>query len=119
MISEYVWVVELAIKPGQLDEFRALMREMGAAIQANEPDTINYELFISQDARTCHIFEQYADAPAVMTHLGHFQQRFAQRFAAVVDVTAFTVYGNPNDEVRQVLRGFGAVFMAPLTGFAR
>ena len=107
MISEYVGVVELAIKPGQLDEFRALMGEMVAAIQANEPGTMNYELFSSQDARTCHIFEQHAGAATGKTHLGSFQERFAQRFAAVVDVTAFTVYGNPNEEVRQVLRGVG------------
>ena len=63
------WVVELAIKPGELSSFRALMNEMVATIKADEPGTLNYEPFVSQDERTCHIFERYADAGAVRTHL--------------------------------------------------
>lgn len=118
-MSDYIWVVKLAIKPGQLANFKALVKEMVDAFQADEPNTLNYELFISQDEKTCHIYEQYVDAAAVTTHLDNFGQHFAGRFAEAVEVTAFTVYGNPNDEIRAVLAGFGAVIMEPLGGFAR
>jgi quinol monooxygenase YgiN len=117
-MSDYVWVVKLAIKPGQLDSFKALMNEMVDAIQADEPGTLNYELFMSADQATCHIYEQYADAAAVTTHLDNFQ-RFAERFGEAVDITDFTVYGKPNDRIRAVLGGFGAVIMEPLCGFGR
>ena len=56
------WVVELAIIPGQLDAFKALMNEMVAATQADEPGALNYEWFISEDGTTCHIYERYADS---------------------------------------------------------
>ena len=57
-MSNYVWVVECAIKPGQGDAFKALMKEMLIAIKANEPGTLNYELFMSDDESTCHIYEE-------------------------------------------------------------
>ena len=113
------WLLELAIKEGQLDAFKALMQEMVEATQTNEPDTLNYEWFISEDGKTCHLYERYADSAATMTHLGSFGQKFAERFLAAVEPTRFVVYGNPNDEVRQALSGFGAVHMEQIGGFVR
>ncbi len=60
-MGDNFWVVELSIKPGELGNFRALMSEMVVAIAANEPGTLNYELFMSEDGSTCHIYERYAD----------------------------------------------------------
>jgi quinol monooxygenase YgiN len=113
------WVVELAIKPGELASFRALMSDMVTAIETNEPGTLNYELFISEDERTCHIYERYRDAEAVRAHLANFSQGFADRFAAAVEVTRFTVYGDPDDEVREAVSDFGVVYMAPIGGVTR
>ena len=119
MSNDVYWVLELNIKPGELDNMKALMNEMVEATQANEPDTLNYEWFISEDEKTCHLYERYADSAAVMTHLGNFRQYFARRFLAVFEPTRQVVYGNPNDEVRKALAGAGAVFMGPLGGFVR
>ena len=119
MNDNVFWTVEATIKPGELDNFKALMKDMVEATQANEPNTMNYEWFTSEDETRCHIYERYADSAATMTHVGNFGQHFAERFMAVLDVTGMTVYGNPNDEVREALSGFGAVFMVPIGGFAR
>ena len=118
-MTDYVWVVELAVKPGKVDQAKALMDDMVSSIQENEPGTLNYELFISDNEQTLHIYEQYADGDAFKTHLDNFSAAFADRFGKAVDVSAFTVYGNPNDEIRKILDGFGAVIMSPLVGFAR
>ncbi len=119
MSDNVYWVLELAIKPGELDNFKALMKEMVEATQANEPHTLNYEWTISEDSQSCHIYERYADSTATMAHLKTFGEKFAERFMAALEPTRFTVYGNPNDEVKGALSGFGAVFMAPIGGFAR
>jgi len=37
------WLLEVSIKPGQLDTFKSVMTEMVATIKENEPDTLNYE----------------------------------------------------------------------------
>ena len=119
MSENVYWLLEVTIKPGELDNFKALMKEMVEATQANEPNTLNYEWTISEDSQNCHIYERYADSAATMTHLGAFGEKFAERFMAAVDPTRIVVYGTPNNEVKEALSGFGPVFMAPFGGFAR
>ena len=113
------WLLELNIKEGELDNFKALMKEMVDATQANEPGTLNYEWFVSDDEKTCHMYERYVDSAATMAHLATFGQDFAERFMAALEPVRFVVYGNPNDEVRAALAGFGAVHMSQIAGFAR
>ena len=113
------WVLELAIKDGQLDAFKALAQEMTEATQADEPGTSHYEWFISEDGKAVHIYERYADSAALMVHLGNFGAKFAERFMACVDPTRLMVYGDPSAEARGALAGFGAAHMAQFDGFAR
>lgn len=119
-MNEHVyWILELKIKPGELDNFKVLMMEMIEATQANEPGTLNYEWTINENNTSCHIYERYIDSTATMVHLGNFGANFADRFMTCLEPTRFYVYGQPNDEVKEALSGFGAVFMAPIGGFTR
>ena len=113
------WLLELKIKDGALDDFKALMREMVGAAKSNEPNTMNYEWFISEDNTTAHLYERYTDSAAVMTHLQWFGENAAERFLATVEPTALSVYGDPSAEVREALGGFGAVHYGQIGGFAR
>jgi quinol monooxygenase YgiN len=118
-MSENVsWLLELAVKPGQLDGFRELMTEMVESTRG-EPGTLVYEWSISDDEGTVHIHERYADSAATLAHMATFGERFAPRFLAAVEPTRWVVYGTPSDEVRQALDGLGAGYMAPFGGFAR
>ena len=119
MSAQVFWMLELDIKPGQLDALRALMQEMVAATEANEPGTINYEWFLSEDETKCHIYERYIDSAAVMVHLAAFGQHFAERFLGALQPTRFTVYGNPSGQVREALAAFGAGYMTEFGGYAR
>jgi quinol monooxygenase YgiN len=112
------WVLEVAVKPGQLENFRALMQEMVASTRA-EPGALGYEWFIGDDGRAVHLFERYADSAATLTHLANFGEQFAGRFLAAVDPTRFTVMGSPSNEVRAALSGFGPTFLRPFGGFTR
>ncbi len=112
------WMVEVSIKSGQLDNFKAFVEEQVQSAR-NEPNTLAYEWFLGADNASCHIYERYTDSDAAMTHLRTLGEQFAIRFTPMVDVKQFTVYGAPNDEVKNVLGGFGATFMGQLNGFAR
>lgn len=119
-MSDHVhWIIEMTINPGALDDFRAVTKEMIDQVQANEPETLAYEWFISSDDSTCHVYERYANSAAVMTHHAWFGANFAERVMALVKPTRVVVYGNPNDEVKTALKDFGAAYMAPIGGFAR
>ena len=118
MGEQVSWVVELAVKPGELENFRALMDEMVESTRG-EPGALSYEWFVSEDGRVVHICERYADSAAAAAHLGTFGEKFAGRFLAMVEPTRFTVYGDPSDEARRALGGFGATYLGPFGGFAR
>ena len=113
------WVLELAVKDGQLDAFKALAQEMSEGTQANEPGATDYEWYIGEDGKSVHIYERYADSAALMTHVGNFGEKYAERFFASVDATRWMVYGDPSAEVRETLAGFGVVHMAQFAGFSR
>ncbi len=113
------FVLELKIKDGEIDNAKALMGEMVDATKANEPSTLNYEFYASDDGATFHTYERYADSAAMMTHLGAFGEKFAERFLAIVEPTSFVVYGDPSAEVREALAPMGAVHMARFGGFTR
>ncbi len=118
-MKEHVsWVIELAVKPGRLDSFRELMEEMVTGSNT-EPETLNYEWYISDDEGTIHIFEKYASSDAMITHVNGFMEKWAERFMESVNPTRFTVYGDPSEAARELLASFGGRYLAPWGGFAR
>lgn len=118
MSEQVSWFLELAVKPGQIDDVRALIREMAESAQT-EPGALNYEWSISGDEGVIHSYERYADSGAVLAHLSAFGEKFAERLLAAVDPTRFVVYGDPTDQAKEALDAFGALYMKPLAGFAR
>lgn len=118
MEGQVSWVLELALKDGQLDAFKELKDEMVAGT-SSEPSTLNYEWFVSDDESTVHIYEKYADSEAMIAHVTGFMAKWAGRFLECGDVTRFVVYGEPNAAAREMLDGFGAVYMGIFGGFSR
>ena len=118
MGEQVAWHVELAVKPGALEDFRALTGEMVEATRG-EPGVLSYERFVSADGMVVHVYERYADSAAAVAHLRTFGRQFGDRFVGLVDRTRFTVYGTPSAELRGMLDGFGATYMAPFGGFTR
>ena len=80
MGEQISWRVELAVKPGELENFQALTGEMVEATREELED-------------------------------------LRQRFASMVDRIRFTVFGNPSDELKGLLDGFGATYLRPFGNF--
>jgi quinol monooxygenase YgiN len=118
MQAHVSWVIELAVKGGALDTFKELMKEMVAGT-SKEPPSLGYEWYISDDESTVHIFEKYADSDAMISHVNGFLEKWAGRFLECVDVTRFTVYGDPSAAARELLAGFGPTYLGPWGGFSR
>jgi quinol monooxygenase YgiN len=113
------WILEVSINDGELDNFKALMEEMVAATQADEPGALNYEWFLSPDGKTCHIYERYADSDATRVHMKNFGEKFAGRFMGCVKMGRTDLYGDPDDQLKGMLAGMGAVHYSQIGGFAR
>jgi quinol monooxygenase YgiN len=111
-------LVETVVKPGGLDTFKTLMEEL-VEHASEEPGTLNYEWYVSDDGGTVHIYERYADSEAVTAHATGIPAERLRRFAACVEVTRATVYGDPSPRARELMAGFGPTYLGPWGGFAR
>ena len=118
MSAEISWQVELEVKPGQRDHFLALTEEM-VEITRGEAGVLIYERFGSEDGEVIWVYERYADSTAAVAHLRMFSEQFGERFASMVTRKRFTVFGSPSDELRSILDGFDATYLARFAGFAR
>ena len=76
MRDQVCWLVDLAVKPGQLDNFRALTGEMVESTR-RESGVLTYERFVSEDGRFVCARERYADSDAALAHLETFKRRFS------------------------------------------
>src|SRR6266568_3265428 len=75
MSGAIAWQVELAIRPGELDTFRTLTREMVESTQG-ERGVLIYERFVSEDGTVVYVYERYADSAAAVAHLLTFAHKY-------------------------------------------
>jgi quinol monooxygenase YgiN len=119
MNNNVILMAEFSIKSDELDSLKALVKEMVEATQTNESNTMIYEIFISEDGKTCQVMERYVDSAAAMMHLGNFAKKFGDRLWAFLEPKGFKLCGNPSDELREAVSGVGAMILSPIGGFAR
>jgi quinol monooxygenase YgiN len=117
MSEQIYWILEVAILPGQLENFRTVARDLIAATKL-EPGTLGYEWNLSDDGTVCHIYERYQNSDAVLTHIQSFGA-FAERFLQACRPTRFHVYGTPTEDVKAALADFGPVYFSSIGGFSR
>jgi quinol monooxygenase YgiN len=110
------WWVELAVRIGCLDDFEKLTGEMVNSSRA-ERGVLAYQRFISDDQRTVFVYERYEDSDAAAAHLRTFAAAFGERYASMVDRKHFVVFGDPSDELRTLLDGYGATYYRPFGRF--
>ena len=67
MSDQISWHVQLAVKPGQLDNFRALTTEMVESTR-QVTGVLNYERFVSADGNFVHVYERYTQIPPRQSH---------------------------------------------------
>ena len=120
------FVVELEVKPGQVDDLKAVARDIVSVARKDEPGTLNYEYFLSQDGTTCHIYERYVNPEAHLRHGLTVSEELNKRGRAFRPVR-LTVYGKVTEEVRERLiepllkavPGFRVVYMDPISRLIR
>jgi quinol monooxygenase YgiN len=119
MSDTLIVIAENTIHAGQLDNFKALLREIIDTIQREEPQTLNYECFITEDGGAATFFERYTDSEACLAHLANLGPRYSARLFECLTPTKLTVYGNPSDKARELFSTFPTGFQSPIARFSR
>ena len=89
-------------------------------VEANEPDTINYEFYLNKAETGCVVYETFANSEAALAHRkGVAIQTILPKILNISKVTRFDVYGEPSKELQEVLTSLGAQPYNLLAGFSR
>ena len=95
---------ELTIKEGNTEEFKKLIQDLSKVVEANEPDTIEYQFYVNGSETKCIVHETYRNSEAAITHNnGVASQKILPRIFNISKITRFDVYGNPSEELQKVL----------------
>jgi quinol monooxygenase YgiN len=110
---------EFIINEGKKEEYKKLIHEMSRMVEANEPDTINYEFYLNKDETKCIVHETYVNSEAALVHNNSAaSQTILPKIFEVSKISRFDVYGNPNEELQKLLANFGAHTYYLFAGFS-
>jgi quinol monooxygenase YgiN len=111
---------EFTIEEGKIEEYKKLIQEMSRAVEANEPDTIDYQFYLNRSETKCIVHETYTNSEAVLAHnAGVASQTILPKIFSVSRISRFEVYGNPTEELQKVLTSFGPQTYNLFAGFSR
>jgi len=106
-------ILHQRINEGQLETFEKRAQETTAGVRANEPETLCYEWYVSDDGTDCYLVETYADSKAFLLHLSHLRKR-RPKTPDVGTIMEVLVLGSPNAQAREALSGMGPIKFLPL-----
>jgi quinol monooxygenase YgiN len=111
---------EFTIEQGKIEEYKKLIQEMSIMVEANEPDTINYQFYLNKDETKCIVLETYVNSEAAFAHNdGIASQTILPKIFSLAKISRFDVYGDPSEELQKLLTSFGAETYNLFAGFSR
>jgi quinol monooxygenase YgiN len=111
---------EFTIEEGKIEEYKKLVQDMSTVIEANEPDTLNYQFYLNRDGTKCIVHESYANSEAALAHSsGVASQTMLPKVFSISTISRFDVYGNPSEELQKVLASFSPQTYNLFAGFSR
>lgn len=118
MTDQIQYTVEWTIKPGGLAGFKELAQKKVIPMVKSESGMLGYQWYFNEDESKCYTIEWLANSDAIMAHLGNVGEDLP-KFFAFSDITRFEVFGNPNAQTKEALKGLGAVFNGYFDGFTK
>lgn len=74
-------------------------------LEADKPGTVAFLAYLDEDGSEASIVHVFPNAAAMSAHLEGVQER-SEEADAFIHTTAFEIYGSPDPEVVQMMRGF-------------
>ena len=106
-------IIHQRINAGQLETFKKRAQEITSGVEANEPRTLCYEWYVSDDGTEGYLVETYADSEAFLLHLSHLRKR-RHKTPDVGTILEVLLLGSPNAQAREALAGMGPMKFVPL-----
>jgi hypothetical protein len=93
---------------------------MSKLVEANEPDTMNYQFYFDNSETRCIVHETYANSKAVFSHInGIASQTVLPKIYRISKITKFEVYGTPCEKLQKMMEGLNPQTYVLFVGFNR
>jgi len=103
-LSELLGIARFRFHEGRREEYLRLSDQATELVLANEPGTLQYDLYLNGDQSECMFIERYRDSEAAMEHAGNLGHLF-DAVLSTVSVVHGELLGEPNAELRSKLAG--------------
>ena len=111
---------EFTIEHRKIQEYKKLIQEMSRMVEANEPDTINYQFYLNKDETRCIVHETYVNSEAALAHNNGVASRtILSKIFSLAKLSRFDVYGNPSEKLQKLLANLSAETFNLFAGFSR
>jgi quinol monooxygenase YgiN len=101
---ELLGIARFRFHEGKREEYLRLSDEALELVRANEPGTLQYDIFLNGDQSECMVIERYRDSEAAMAHAENLGHLFAA-VLATVSVVHGELLGEPSAELKAKLAG--------------
>ena len=112
---------EADITEGALSEVRELMARMVAFNEPDEPETLVYLAFISEEGKRITFMETYSNTEAMLFHDERFTQHFADDLFRLTTNYRLATYGAVSEQYKAfaTASGFTVEYSDLIGGFSR
>ena len=111
---------EFTIEKGKIEEFKKVIQDMSRMVENNEPDTINYQFYLNIYETKCMVHETYTNSESVLAHItGVASKTILPKIFNISKLKRLDVYGNPSEELQNVITSFNSQTFNLFTGFSR
>ena len=102
--SELQSVVRFKFHEGQLEEFKRLSAVCMEIVRTEDPGTLQYDTFFSEDETECIVLERFRDLDALLQHSANIGDELMQQIVATGECSG-ELLGDVPAEVRADLAG--------------
>jgi hypothetical protein len=125
-MSELLIAVDSSeIREGKLDAVKAAVAELAGFVEANEPETIAYSIYLDEGAGRMTVVQIHPSSASMELHMAIAAPVF-RKFAGLLDLTRVDFYGRPSEallertrEKAALLGGAPVVVNEQRAGFVR
>ena len=114
MLEAVVFISHFRIKPGKLEEIRALFGAMAPQLERAKPRTSAYLAYADEQGEQLTIVHLFPDAEAMDAHFGGAEER-SQGAYELFTPTGWEIYGTPSPAVLEQMTREAAEAGVPLT----
>ncbi|WP_068088336.1 hypothetical protein [Polycladidibacter stylochi] len=117
--NEVSWTLTCRCLTQDPEVFENLMKEMLQRSQDEQPGTLAFVWYLSEDGKHCQIFTSFSESQAAIVHLRWFAKYYEASFKKALLPESLAVSGTASIALREALEKFVPAYYVVTGGFVR